>query len=625
MHIASIRFRNWLCYRGDHEVKLAPIPYAVTATRLGDAERSNWGGKTAFIEAPRFALTGEHRHRIEEGWISEGETEGEVDLTLDNGAKIRRWRKPGAGTQLEYITADGVLFTKDEAQRQIDALIGFGAEDLPTVFLAQGETAAFVKADPGVRTAMVVRWLKLEKVERCAEIVRKRATAADREAAAVRARIDAANERFQSSLAGADSIGVLEEELAQQTSMLAEWDDLVRNANEDEANARLLAERDRIVEEGKALRVVHDAENGEAIAATLADADAELDRARRALESARVKRANRTSVASGTFNGRCPVAGIDCPVASEINNIGEAARVEACAALEEEHAAHARVTKAQLAWRDANEKAVARHARAERLQTLRERAVSIAALPTSKAGGLALEAIRRERDAAAAAVVSLKNRCEWVVAAQSEVAARLKEERVHLRVMAACREATVLFTRAKRQMAEGAIANIVVQANRALAQAGIELGVDCTWERDTDKAAEACDACGAAFPASTRVKKCDVCGADRGKKRIQKFEVDLTSRSGAAEDLAGFVLWLAAGAWLRGDRGSTWAVFLADEPWAQLDRAHRRAASAYVPALLAAARIEQAMIISHDPVSVSSLPGRIEIVSDGRWARVTAA
>jgi DNA repair exonuclease SbcCD ATPase subunit len=59
-----------------------------------------------------------------------------------------------------------------------------------------------------------------------------------------------------------------------------------------------------------------------------------------------------------------------------------------------------------------------------------------------------------------------------------------------------------------------------------------------------------------------------------------------------------------------------------DEPTAQMDRAHRRAFAAHVPALLAAAQVEQALVISHDPQSVASLPGQIVVTSDGRWSRV---
>jgi hypothetical protein len=153
-----------------------------------------------------------------------------------------------------------------------------------------------------------------------------------------------------------------------------------------------------------------------------------------------------------------------------------------------------------------------------------------------------------------------------------------------------------------------------------LAIAGVDLSLSCSWEREGKGIADECSACGAAFPASAKVKKCSSCGTPRGPKVVQQFDVELSARSGAAEDLAGLALSLSAGRFLHGERGSSWSSVFVDEATAHLDKAHRRAFAQHLPALLAATGVEQAFVISHSPESVASLPGRIVVTrgADGR-------
>ena len=125
-----------------------------------------------------------------------------------------------------------------------------------------------------------------------------------------------------------------------------------------------------------------------------------------------------------------------------------------------------------------------------------------------------------------------------------------------------------------------------------------------------------CEACGLPFPSGARVKEC-ACGAARGKKVEEGLWIRLSDRSGAAEDLAGFELGVAAGEWLREERGASWGVLLADEPFGQLDAAHRRALAGSIGRLLSPGGYEQAFVVAHHPGLMDGLPGRVRIVSDG--------
>lgn len=120
------------------------------------------------------------------------------------------------------------------------------------------------------------------------------------------------------------------------------------------------------------------------------------------------------------------------------------------------------------------------------------------------------------------------------------------------------------------------------------------------------------------------MKVCARCGAERGPKVDEKVDFTLSDRSGAAEDLAGFHLQIAAAAWLYGQRGVPWRVIAVDEPFGALDEAHRNAMGVHVAALLRSRyAFEQAFVIAHDVGSTDAMPGRIRVIAgtDG-WSRV---
>ena len=170
------------------------------------------------------------------------------------------------------------------------------------------------------------------------------------------------------------------------------------------------------------------------------------------------------------------------------------------------------------------------------------------------------------------------------------------------------------------------LAEIEGYANDLLTLVGADLEVEVCWGRDGTGLADSCSGCGAAFPSSRKVKACARCGAERGPKIVEKLDIDVSRRSGCADDFTGIAVALGASRWLREDRGSEWGVALLDEPTSQMDAANVRAFSAKLPEMLRASGFAQAFVVSHHRSALSSMPGRIEITSkDGvSIARVIA-
>ncbi len=618
MHVVKIALRNFGPFRGDHDLALDPIAYSVVAERDGDAHRSNFLGKSSLLEAIVFALYGTHRHRLEEGWISEGEKDGSVSLVLSDHTSIVRSKVKGAGTKL---TVDASV-TGDDAQKRVEcALLLTEADFRTTSYFAQGATAGMVSADPGARTETVSAWLGLERLQRCLKRVRDRGAGA-------KARADALAMRRVVVVAaiGPDDLG---EELERAKARLAEWEEVSKLVEQEQRSAGAKAARDLAQKDVGNLEYIlatHVKEHG--IDADLNDAVEAAEHIAkvhlRDYEEVGREKERLGRLVRGMFDGACPVDKRTCPVAKEINAPKKAHQEE----YEEALARFKEVSAVVLGDTAYSKKARDRlEERGKIVAALEHARKTIANLEKDADGtastGLSLDVVRAELRRTDNDVSRLMMRIDASAKATREIAEldeKLQKERREER---ACVEAAALFGShgAQRRIAEGVLAGVAERANAILSDAGIELQVDLTWEREGKEPADECD-CGELFPQSRKTKDCARCGALRGMKRIRRLDVELSARSGAAEDLAGLALSLSASAWLRGVRGSAWSSVLLDEPAAQLDRAHRRAFAQHLPRILASARIDQALIVSHDPSSVASLTGKIVVRSDGKWARV---
>ena len=199
MHITGVQLTNWLRYTGDHEIALDPTVYGIVARYAADARRSNWAGKTAFIEAIRFALYGVHRFAKEDDWITRGIAFGQVKLTLNDGTTVTRGRRRGASTRLEVVGPDGGIATQDAAQKVIDTATGLTAEDFGTsCWIGQKQLARLILARSAERFELVSAWLGLEKLQKAEEAAKARYATARDEATTVATRQKILTDRWMS-------------------------------------------------------------------------------------------------------------------------------------------------------------------------------------------------------------------------------------------------------------------------------------------------------------------------------------------------------------------------------------------------------------------------------------------
>lgn len=639
MRIAKLKITNFQCFAGEHVLELESKVYAIVARMIDDAERSNWLGKSTLLEAIFFCLTGEHRQRTEDEFITRGADRGGVEITFDDGVRIARSRDRGKRTTIFYYPVDASKAAiQDEAEAMILERVGLSAADAKaTYYFQQKQMAKFVTSDPAERMKMVAAWFRLEPLEACEARVRELAAGMEDSSKKIDGHLSAIAQR-EVEIAKAwprekivAAIPEWEKMLALRAGAIAGLED------ELEKNATLLAGKARIVdfeqviEEGKKVKAELDGKHLPVLQAAWKEREAALMEVTTAVGILQRDAHQKQQLARGEFDGKCPVAGIECPARAPINasfeqnrNLASAANAK-CRAGAEKHAALRSEEQAARAEFQAADRI------RQRLDGLREQAGRLK--PLAKAAAEAGEgqdpvAIRarleKERGDSMDERAMIERLRGWLgeLDRGEETRTTLAAKRAEIeKQLGTYREAAAIFGKrgAQRRVAEGALGQIEDDANEALKACGVGMVVEVRWSREGKGLASACEGCGHPFPSSAKAKNCERCGAARGPKLENKLEIVLSDRSGAAEDLAGGFVQLAASRWLRAERGTVWSTALLDEPFGALDAAHRRGFSAHLAGMLSGRYgFEQAFVVAHHASVLDALPGRIEIVSDGK-------
>jgi DNA repair exonuclease SbcCD ATPase subunit len=638
--IASLRVKGWLCFRDESTLVLSLLVYAIVACRTSNPDSSNWAGKSALIESVQFALYGTHRFRTEDEIISHGEPIAEVEIVLTSGVRIRRRRERGKRTTVFFYPKDGgEPMIQAEAEKAIVELVGLTQEDSEaTCYFEQKKMSRFVTTEPAARMKMVSDWLRLEPLERC-----------EKRAVALGSEMEAESKRIEGHLAALDQ---RQEDIEQKGKWSGETLRIAAGMSEktaetlrgkialleveQEKNAQRMAAEARrrefaeVVAEGKKLKAevdalgIADRAKKHAESKKLAEDAAVLE------HSLSAEHGKRLRLVQSRFDGRCPVAGIECPATERIN-----ANVEALKAGAEAAGAACREARPGIEAavnRERVDRAALQEAErvVRRLDSLREQAkrLQVGTKESEPAEDPALVRGRLEKERGALVeAMTTAERARGLADELGKIEATrevLRAKRAELaEALSTIREAVVIFGKqgAQRRVAESALSAIEGDANELLKDCGIDLRVEVRWSREGKGLAKACEQCGAPFPASAKVKACERCGTVRGNQLENKLDVVLSNRSGAAEDLAGAAVQLAASRWLREQRGTAWSLALLDEPFGACDKANRKALGLHLGAMLRRTGLEQALVVSHTADTTNAMPGRIEVESDGTWAK----
>lgn len=637
MHIVGIRLINWRCFKGEHELELEPITYSITAEDELDPDRSNWLGKSSFASSIVFALTGEfkmgegNKQDTADSWIHGEEREGGVELELDIGAAesvfVSRLRTRGSATHLQVVLDDDTTLERDDAQRWIDEQVIDDDTLRKTSYFEQKKMDQFVTMSPSVRSDVVNTWFDLGWIQEAADYCSSKLNTYSTKDAQLRVRLEAL---------GDDDVESLQAELPALQDAVTTAAELIERQREASEVLREWYTAKADADLCSKLLVELDAVKKRAVPAEVSKVKLELSKkkadGKHALYVLASKAENDASrLKRGEFDGECPVAGIKCPAKDSINADTKANKVrfdqaqKAKATAKNQYDACLRHqsnlsagNKARSEWQAEIDKIEAR------LLELNDSVHFIARNPHPPKAEV-------DPEAAAKHAQALQSHAEKV--AEVKVARQRAEQRRQILTeledmkpnISAWREALLVLGRtgAQREIAEGSLKAIEDLANHALSKSSIDLTLRAVWSQETQKLADDCTNCGAAYPKSAAVKKCQRCNEPRGKKLDQKLRIKMSNTSGGADDLGGIFFQLAAARWLRQWYGLEWSVFVIDEPFGSLDRANTRGlARCFAQLLTEEFGAAQSFVIAHDSDIVESTEGRIHITSNDGASRV---
>ena len=651
MHITELRALNWLRYKGDHKLDLTPTVYGVVAETVGNPERSNWVGKSSCLNLIRFVVFGKRPVTIptEDGWITRGESEGGGGIRLSDGTLIERRRQRGKATRLVVEFADGRKAFDTDAQAALEEHIGLTDDDfLATSFFQQKEISRFVTSKPAERMSIIAGWLQLEPLQRAEKRVRTALGALlDRESKLVtevqvhKEAIVRHLSKFFDDVTTEITLEEVSPEMFEIIGVARAKADVSKSvADAHKAEAMKLAEWKRasadagrhrgLLEEAASLG---DPSGGRLILSklqgTMAEARRKLDVVAGECRAATDRQLQASRLACGEFDGRCPVDGHGCPDRVKMNT----ARASNRKLAEDAQASLNRVKREHGELKGAFDNQLIEQSRLQRvireIESLTEQAARLKP---------AADRIEREGEPPAESTVEAEAAAAWESYQRDEAEARdvvriFDSIKAEFAAIGKCidgrasirsdiethQQACVILgkTGAQRRIAEGALGEITAMANASLEESGIDLRVEVAWSREGTGLADECAVCGSAYGKGRGIKECPRCGAARGPKTIEKVEVNLSDVSGAAEDLAGVVLQLSAGAWLRARRNTAWSVACIDEAFGALDGANCRALATHLVSLLRGRYgFEQSFLVAHTRGVTDSMPGRIVITAD---------
>lgn len=203
MLLRHLKLQNFLVFE-EVDLDLQGVKLAsIIGQHTVDRRRSNGAGKTALLEAIRYALFDQTRSKSKLGIVRSGSEKCIVELEFQAGANaIRVRRVRGAdGASSCSVHVDGQL--SGDKVRVVNSVIaerlGVDAELFDLIyFFKQGDQFGFAEASPSDRKSVLAKVFKMDSLERCRDHVREQ----QRLAREAMQRADGAAEACRSRISG---------------------------------------------------------------------------------------------------------------------------------------------------------------------------------------------------------------------------------------------------------------------------------------------------------------------------------------------------------------------------------------------------------------------------------------
>jgi len=642
MIIKEINLQNWMCFRGKQKLENLPSgAISICASYSDNPRRSNWGGKSAFLEAIEWCLYGVHRKRLEDEIIYNGAKETSVTLIFDDGMEVVRSRIKGKSTKLAVHIKNDTYKQKD-AQNIIEKLLGFDQQDYrATVNFAQGDTSSIVEKTNSQRRSILDTWLgmdmwsriharakvHLETLEKDLESYSLVLSESDLEI------LNSDSESLEEEIAGLktsedkkhENIKRLEEEISEATKSIA----LQTTRDTIEKTQKEISE---VREELSKLKILPVSEHKD-----------NLSLIERDIYTKSTRLAELTKILDSGFQGICPLVKEACPSCDFVNS-----KVDSMNSEQENLKTELGVLKKEKAFLSRklgdielnNGKASSLKTKLENLESklqdlqktfIVEEVYEEEQLKTLK------EKLGEERKELTdigqeirdlSKILSdkekLVEKIEENNKAKLEVEESLKIAKIANQVLSPLGLPLLIRESLFKELEENV--NLLLD--------GTDLDVEFSWCRETKKLSDSCVGCGYMYRGQAD-KQCPACNIERAKKLSDEVEIlvsdgsnvieDVKYKSGGAKVLVGSAIRFAASRILKSNRDSLCEWSQIDEPFGPLDVHNRKDLANTFANMLEVVGIRQSFVVSHDSNILDSLPGRIEIMRHNGYSEIKNA
>lgn len=179
MLLRRLKIKDFLIY-GEVDIDLSQIKLASIVGQFNiDRRRSNGAGKTALLEAIRYALYDQTRSKLKLGVVRTGAKYSVVDLWFDVDDKqyrvIRQRTAEGASTARIYVNGKDSSEKVKIVNEMIQQIIGIDAELFDQIyFFKQGDQFGFVEANPSDRKTALAKVFRMDSLNRCLDMAKEK-------------------------------------------------------------------------------------------------------------------------------------------------------------------------------------------------------------------------------------------------------------------------------------------------------------------------------------------------------------------------------------------------------------------------------------------------------------------
>ena len=620
--IRRVVVEGFMPYKDRQEVVLGEHVYGVVGL--------NKAGKSSLLDAIEFALTGKtgRKPRSNDRFIHNEAESASVQVDLDFRGEMftiaRHIDKKGSMS----VDVTGYKGGKvSEAEEVIRKKVGVGTQDLLwTCIMRQRELGGLLGQTSAPMQDALFRWLGIDvwaKAEKLADAqvkdVNQSLEVLNREVRSLEQRLEGEppgddeieNIRMELNLAeNTDAALVSAESKLESVEELVDLFDL----------ASLLPERIDVLEAAE-YQIKQDEEELVEKSALLSNLEADVLEAR--------------LMSKDGFSGACPVDGAPCPRTGEINKdvkkfkMAERAALEAYRGVKQTvDTLQAKVRQTKLA-RDSAKDAQDESKRAagqfstgtKRLDLVAEYKKAEKELSSAQNKGPSNVAEVRARYESALTARAVYNKDTGRI---NEVCAQVDDVKAEL---ALARYVWLLCSRqgVPSMIVEGAIGVVEQEANDTLERLGTPHRLEFSFETEIKKPATTCRSCGAEFPKTAKVKKCEQCGVERGpevKHELTPLIVedgsghDYAMDSGGGQDLVALAVRVALSRFM----GAT--LLIVDEACANLDDVNVAAFTRMI-AKLGDVGFKQVLVSSHRREVKDTSERLLVVEREGGVARVS--